>query len=63
MFEFNLIKYFFEVIKMSNTKLIAKNPTAYHNYDIQDKIEAGIVLISISSFVFTILPPFFILIL
>ena len=29
---------------MSNTKLIAKNPTAYHNYDIQDKIEAGIVL-------------------
>ena len=28
----------------SNTKLIAKNPTAYHNYDIQDKIEAGIVL-------------------
>jgi SsrA-binding protein len=27
-----------------NTKLIAKNPTAYHNYDITDKIEAGIVL-------------------
>lgn len=25
-------------------KLIAKNPTAYHNYDIKDKIEAGIVL-------------------
>ena len=25
-------------------KLIAKNPTAYHNYDITDKIEAGIVL-------------------
>lgn len=25
-------------------KLIAKNPTAYHNYDIVDKIEAGIVL-------------------
>jgi len=28
----------------SNTKLIAKNPTAYHNYEIIDKIEAGIVL-------------------
>lgn len=27
-----------------NTKLIAKNPTAYHNYDIKDTIEAGIVL-------------------
>lgn len=27
-----------------NTKLIAKNPTAYHNYTIEDKIEAGIVL-------------------
>ena len=27
-----------------NTKLIAKNPTAYHNYSIEDKIEAGIVL-------------------
>ena len=27
-----------------NTKLIVKNPTAYHNYDISDKIEAGIVL-------------------
>lgn len=27
-----------------NTKLIAKNPTAYHNYNIEDKIEAGIVL-------------------
>lgn len=26
------------------TKLIAKNPTAYHNYNIIDKIEAGIVL-------------------
>ncbi len=26
------------------TKLIAKNPTAYHNYTIEDKIEAGIVL-------------------
>ena len=25
-------------------KLIAKNPTAYHNYNITDKIEAGIVL-------------------
>ena len=27
-----------------NTKLIAKNPTAYHNYIIEDTIEAGIVL-------------------
>ena len=27
-----------------NTKLIAKNPTAYHNYEIIDKIESGIVL-------------------
>ena len=27
-----------------NTKLIAKNPTAYHNYEIKDTIEAGIVL-------------------
>lgn len=27
-----------------NTKLIAKNPTAYHNYDIENKLEAGIVL-------------------
>lgn len=27
-----------------NTKLIAKNPTAYHNYNIIDKLEAGIVL-------------------
>ncbi len=27
-----------------NTRLIAKNPTAYHNYNINDKIEAGIVL-------------------
>lgn len=25
-------------------KLIAKNPTAYHNYNIIDKVEAGIVL-------------------
>ena len=25
-------------------KLIAKNPTAYHNYSIEDKIETGIVL-------------------
>lgn len=25
-------------------KIIAKNPTAYHNYNISDKIEAGIVL-------------------
>ena len=27
-----------------NTKLIAKNPTAYHNYNIKESIEAGIVL-------------------
>jgi len=27
-----------------NTKLIAKNPIAYHNYDIQEKYECGIVL-------------------
>ncbi len=27
-----------------NTKLIAKNPTAYHNYTIDRKLEAGIVL-------------------
>ncbi len=27
-----------------NIKLIAKNPTAYHNYNITDKLEAGIVL-------------------
>lgn len=26
------------------TKLIAKNPTAFHNYIINDKLEAGIVL-------------------
>lgn len=26
------------------TKLIAKNPTAYHNYNIEDKFEVGIVL-------------------
>ncbi|MBR3324665.1 MAG: SsrA-binding protein SmpB [Clostridia bacterium] len=29
---------------MIDTKFIAKNPTAYHNYEIVDKIEAGIVL-------------------
>ena len=29
---------------MTNTKLIAKNPNAYHNYNIEDKIECGIVL-------------------
>ena len=29
---------------MSNDKLIAKNPTAYHNYNIENKLEAGIVL-------------------
>lgn len=27
-----------------NKKLIAKNPTAYHNYTIENKLEAGIVL-------------------
>lgn len=27
-----------------NIKLIAKNPTAYHNYSIEDKLETGIVL-------------------
>ena len=27
-----------------NNKLIAKNPTAYHNYSIENKVEAGIVL-------------------
>ena len=27
-----------------NTKLIAKNPTAYHNYDITAKLESGVVL-------------------
>lgn len=27
-----------------NTKLIAKNPTAHHNYDIKETLEAGIVL-------------------
>ena len=26
------------------TKLISKNPTAYHNYTIEDKLETGIVL-------------------
>ena len=29
---------------MPNIKLIAKNPNAYHNYNIVDKIECGIVL-------------------
>ena len=28
----------------NNTKLIAKNPNAYHNYEIIDKIECGLVL-------------------
>ncbi len=27
-----------------NTKLIAKNPTAYHNYTIENKMEVGIIL-------------------
>ena len=29
---------------MESNRLIAKNPTAYHNYEIIEKIEAGIVL-------------------
>ena len=29
---------------MSETKIIAKNPTAHRNYTISDTIEAGIVL-------------------
>ena len=29
---------------MSNDKLIAKNPTAFHNYNIENKLETGIVL-------------------
>ncbi len=29
---------------MMNIKLIAKNPTAYHNYQIEQKIETGIIL-------------------
>lgn len=29
---------------MDTNKVIAKNPTAYHNYEILEKIEAGIVL-------------------
>ena len=29
---------------MERKKIIAKNPIAYHNYNIQDTIEAGIVL-------------------
>ncbi len=29
---------------MENIKIIAKNPNAYHNYNIIDKIECGIVL-------------------
>ena len=29
---------------MSSDKLIAKNPTAFHNYNIDDKLEVGIVL-------------------
>lgn len=28
----------------SNIKLIAKNPVAYHNYNIEDKIEIDIAL-------------------
>ena len=27
-----------------DNRIIAKNPTAYHNYEIVEKIEAGIVL-------------------
>ena len=29
---------------MPNIKIIAKNPNAYHNYTIAEKIECGIVL-------------------
>ena len=29
---------------MSDIKLISKNPTAFHNYSIENKLEAGIVL-------------------
>ena len=29
---------------MEKDNIIAKNPTAYHNYEIIDKLEAGIVL-------------------
>ena len=29
---------------MENKKIISKNPTAYHNYTIEDSIETGIVL-------------------
>ena len=29
---------------MEKQKIIAKNPTAFHNYTIEDKLEAGIVL-------------------
>jgi len=29
---------------MNTNKLIAKNPTAYHNYQIENKIETGIIL-------------------
>ena len=29
---------------MSSDKLIAKNPTAFHNYNLENKLEAGIVL-------------------
>lgn len=29
---------------MSNTKFIAKNPNAYHNFEIFEKLECGIVL-------------------
>ena len=32
------------MFKMENIKIIAKNPTAYHNYNLEDTLEAGIVL-------------------
>ena len=38
-----MIKYLW-VIEMINKKIVAKNPTAYRNYSIEDTIEAGIVL-------------------
>ena len=32
------------IVMNQNIKQISKNPTAYHNYNIENKIEAGIVL-------------------
>ena len=33
-----------ERLNMQNNNIIAKNPTAYHNYEIIEKIEVGLVL-------------------